>query len=54
MASLNATFIRLIPKKADAKNIRDYRPISLIRCIYKVTFKGVSPYTERRHRESHF
>jgi len=27
--SLNATFIGLIPKKANAENIRDFRPISL-------------------------
>ena len=28
--SLNATFIALIPKKNDAFNIRDFRPISLV------------------------
>jgi len=39
VASLNATFIRLIPKKADAQNIKDYRPISLIGCIYKLLSK---------------
>jgi len=39
MASLNATFIRLIPKKADAQNIKDYRPICLIGCIYKLLSK---------------
>ena len=30
VASLNVTFIGLIPKKADAQNIKHYRPISLI------------------------
>ena len=28
--SLNTTFLSLIPKKVDATNIRDFRPISLI------------------------
>ena len=37
--SLNATFISLIPKKPDAVNIRDFRPISLIGCIYKLLAK---------------
>ena len=39
VASLNATFIGLIPKKADAQNIKDYRPISLIGCVYKLLSK---------------
>ena len=38
-SSLNATFIALIPKKADAQNIKDYRPISLVGCIYKLLSK---------------
>ena len=37
--SLNATFIALIPKKRDALNIRDYRPISLVGCMYKLLSK---------------
>uniref|UniRef100_A0A2N9HB87 Reverse transcriptase domain-containing protein n=1 Tax=Fagus sylvatica TaxID=28930 RepID=A0A2N9HB87_FAGSY len=37
--SLNATFISLIPKKINAVNIRDFRPISLIGCIYKLVTK---------------
>jgi hypothetical protein len=37
--SLNATFISLIPKNPNAVNIRDFRPISLIRCIYKLLAK---------------
>jgi hypothetical protein len=37
--SLNATFISLIPKKINAVNIRDFRPISLIGCIYKLLAK---------------
>jgi len=39
MASLNATFIGLIPKKANAEDIRDYRPISLVGCIYNLLSK---------------
>jgi len=39
VASLNATFIGLIPKKANAENIRDFRPISLVGCIYKLLSK---------------
>jgi len=39
MASHNATFIGPIPKKADAQNIKDYRQISLIGCIYKLLSK---------------
>ncbi len=37
--SLNATFISLIPKKVNALNIRDFRPISLIGSIYKILAK---------------
>ena len=39
MASLNATFIRLIPKKDDSQNIKDYHPISWVGCIYKLLSK---------------
>uniref|UniRef100_A0A2N9IRA3 Reverse transcriptase domain-containing protein n=1 Tax=Fagus sylvatica TaxID=28930 RepID=A0A2N9IRA3_FAGSY len=37
--SLNTTFLSLIPKKVDAINIRDFRPISLIGSIYKLLSK---------------
>jgi hypothetical protein len=37
--SLNATFLALIPKKHNASNIRDFRPISLIGCMYKMLAK---------------
>ena len=37
--SLNATFIALIPKKNDAFNIRDFRPISLVGSVYKILAK---------------
>ena len=32
--SLNVTFITLVPKKNDASNVRDFRPISLARSVY--------------------
>ena len=37
--SFNATFIVSIPKKNDASNIRDFRPISLVGSIYKILAK---------------
>jgi hypothetical protein len=37
--SLNASFIALIPKKQNATNIRDFRPISLIGSVYKLLSK---------------
>ena len=37
--SLNTTFLSLIPKKVDAINVRDFRPISLIGSIYKLLSK---------------
>ena len=37
--SLNALFIALIPKKQNATNIRDFRPISLIGSVYKLLSK---------------
>jgi len=40
--SLNATFIGLIPKKANAENTRDFRPISLVGCIYKLLSKALA------------
>jgi hypothetical protein len=37
--SLNATFITLFPKKPNAINVRDFRPISLIGSVYKLLAK---------------
>jgi len=39
VTSLSATLIGLIPKRADAQIIKDYCPISLIGCIYKLLSK---------------
>lgn len=36
---MNATFISLIPKKSDATEARDFRPISLIGGVYKIIAK---------------
>ena len=35
----NASFLALIPKAHDPQNLNDFRPISLIRCIYKIVAK---------------
>ncbi|GJV47243.1 RNA-directed DNA polymerase, eukaryota [Tanacetum coccineum] len=35
----NSSFIALIPKVADAKLVNDFRPISLVGCVYKVVTK---------------
>ena len=37
--SLNATFLALISKKQNDRNIRDFRPISLIGSLYKLVSK---------------
>ena len=37
--SLNATFLALIPKKFDAADIQDFRPISLVGEMYKIIAK---------------
>ena len=37
--SLNATFIALIPKKAAAVDVKDFRPISLVGGVYKILAK---------------
>ena len=36
---MNATFISLIPKKSNAAEVRDFRPISLIGGVYKIIAK---------------
>lgn len=37
--SLNFTFLVMIPKRDNPKSINDFRPISLIGCIYKLLYK---------------
>uniref|UniRef100_A0A2N9EFE5 Reverse transcriptase domain-containing protein n=1 Tax=Fagus sylvatica TaxID=28930 RepID=A0A2N9EFE5_FAGSY len=37
--SINATFLTLIPKKSNANEVRDFRPIALVGSIYKIVAK---------------
>ena len=37
--SLNATFLVLVPKKRGAKELKDFRPISLVSSLYKLLAK---------------
>ena len=37
--SLNASFLALTPKKVDAVEVKDFRPISLVGGMYKITSK---------------
>ena len=39
---LNSSFIALIPKIKDLQLISDFRPISLIGCVYKIIAKVLS------------
>jgi hypothetical protein len=45
--SLNAIFVTLIPKKQNAVNIRDFRPISLIGSVYKILAKVLANRLKR-------
>ena len=37
--SLNTTFLVLVPKKGGADDLRDYRPLNLVRGLYKLLAK---------------
>ena len=37
--SLNTTFLVMIPKKGDAVDLKDFRPISLVGSLYKLLAK---------------
>ena len=39
MRSLNTTFIVLMPKKFEAGDLKDFRPISLVNTLYKLISK---------------
>jgi exonuclease III len=40
--SFNSSVIRLIPKKGDLGNIKNWRPISLLNCTYKIISKAIN------------
>jgi exonuclease III len=40
--SFRTATIRLIPKKGDASNIKNWRPISLLNCFYKIVARAVN------------
>ena len=45
--SLNASFLALIPKKVDAVEIKDFRPINLVGGIYKIISKVLANHLRR-------
>ena len=45
--SLNATFVTLIPKKQNAVNIQDFRPISPIGSVYKILSKVLANWLRK-------
>lgn len=44
---LNHSFVVLIPKKEEAISLKDYRPISLISCVYKILSKVLAARMSR-------
>ncbi|GKV12188.1 hypothetical protein SLEP1_g23370 [Rubroshorea leprosula] len=42
VGGLNSSFLTLIPKKLSPTELKDYRPISLIGCVYKLLAKVIS------------
>ena len=45
--SYNASFLALIPKKVDAVEIKDFRPISLVSGICKIISKVLASHLRR-------
>jgi len=43
----NASFITLVPKRNNPTNLNDFRPISLVGCVYKVIFKVLANRIKR-------
>lgn len=39
---MSATFISLVPKKKGTAELKDFRPISLVGCLYKLLAKTLS------------
>ena len=54
VASLNSTFIGLIPKKAGAVNLKDFRPISLVGFSVQTSVEGLSQEIKGRDWFSYF
>ena len=42
---VNMTCVTLAPKCEEAKEIKDYKPISMVRCIYKTIVKVLANQT---------
>lgn len=42
MAKLNQAAVFLIPNKSNPQTVKEYRPISLINCVYKIILKVLS------------
>lgn len=42
MRSLNATFLVLVPKKENAEDLKDLRPISLVGGLYEILGKVIA------------
>lgn len=45
--NLNATYVALIPKKAGATELRNFRPISLVSGVYKILAKTLAERMKR-------
>ncbi|KHN47625.1 hypothetical protein glysoja_036477, partial [Glycine soja] len=49
----NASFIALIPKVSDPQGLSDYRPISLIGCVYKIVSKLLAKRLKKAIKQKH-